>query len=500
MAADLSHKLYDILAAGWRQRYVVAVPVLMMPILGGFVGTMTPPVYQSHTSLLVQEPEFQNPTLEDLAVPIALPDRKAGLQELLRSRHVLGSVVDDLSLVPDGPDTERLRDIEINKLRASLGVQFIGKDMIRINYSARSPQNMKEVLQKVSDACVDQILAPGLTALDSSVEFLSGQIEAQKAVLDAKERTLAEFKDRHTEELPEFLSQNMTRISDVKQTLAEKDSALAGARETLDSIGEQLARNNPVVGHLEEQIVQIRGELALLSARYTSRHSKVQAAERQLERLEAERERLLASNDHGADIERMLQTPMGRPADDSRSTNTLLVAQLERYQDAKTQVEILEREVARLERTLKEAESRSDDVGALAQRLQDMERDIKVQRTLYEDLLSRREMARVKSSLGRFEQSERIKVIDVPFTPRTATNLPLAIFVIGGVFAGIALGVSLATVLELMDGTIRSRRSLESLTQLPMLTRIPPLSVAEAPAGAPISIRPVRVVPGKKRA
>ncbi|HYN77142.1 MAG TPA: hypothetical protein VES73_05045 [Lamprocystis sp. (in: g-proteobacteria)] len=507
MAADLSHKLYDILASGWRQRYVIAVPMLLMPILGGFVGAMTPPHFRGHTSLLIVETALQNPIMEDLAVKVSLPDRKAGLTELLKSRHVIGKVVDDLKLAPPGPDHNRRRDGLIGKLRSGLGVSFIGKDMLRITYDARSTEKMKEILQGISDQFVDQILAPERSALESSVNFLTKQLEDQKTVLDTGERALANFKDANPDGLPEFFSQNMGRLAQLKVDVGKKELQLAGARETLSSIGRQLAHNNPVVGNLEKQIVELRGDLALLSARYTAKHSKVQGVTRQLERLEAERARLMAETGQVADIERMLNTPTGSAGgDDPRATNSLLAAQLDRYSTAKTDVEAAERELEQLRASVVETAARSQDVGALAQKMKEMERDIKVQRELYENLLARRERARVTSSLGRFEQSERIKIIDAPFTPQSSANLPLAVFVVGGLFAGLALGVSLATVLELMDSSIRSRRALETLTRsvltdadVPMLSRIPPLrelDVADAPS--PPILRPVQVL--KRRA
>jgi hypothetical protein len=78
------------------------------------------------------------------------------------------------------------------------------------------------------------------------------------------------------------------------------------------------------------------------------------------------------------------------------------------------------------------------------------------------------------------------------------------VFVVGGLFAGLALGASLATVLELMDSSIRSRRALEALTksvlgdaQVPMLTRIPPLR--EAPSAGVPGPPVLKTVPFAKR-
>ena len=503
MAADLSHKLYDILAAGWRQRYVVIVPMLLMPILGGIVGYKMPPSYQSHTSLLIVETALQNPIMKDLGVPVSLSDRKAGLAELLKSRQVIGGVVDKLGLVKPGPNYEGDREKKIGELNRGLGVSFIGKDMLRINFNAQSNANMKAILQGISDQFVAQIMAPERSALKSSVDFLEAQIKRQRDVLEVLERKMAQFRDAHSDGLPEFFSQNMARLAQLRLDISKKELELAGAQETMASIGRKLARNNPVVGQLEKQIIELRGELALLSARYTAKHSKVQGVTRQLERLEAERGRLMAENDQTSDIERMLNTPVGTSGvDDARSVNNLLVSQLDRYSTAKTQVETLERELDRLRTDLKAGELKSRDTGTVAQKMKEMERDIKIQRDVYEDLQARRERANVTSQLGQFEQSERIKVVDAPFTPQAPTNKQKTImFVLGGVFAGLALGVSLATVLELLDSTIRSRRVLEALTGdgVPMLARIPPLRAAAAvETPAPPVLKPVPVL--KRRA
>lgn len=504
MAADLSHKFYDILAASWRQRYLIVVPMLLMPILGGVVGAMKPDSYQSNTSLLILETALQNPIMKDLGVPVSLTDRKAGLAELLKSRQVIGAVVDKLKLVTPGPDADQQRDAKIGMLSKGLGVAFIGKDMLKITYSASTNKNMKEILEAISEQFVAQILAPERSAAESSVRFLTKQIDEQRGLLEEKERKLADFRDAHTDGLPEFFSQNITRLAQSRVEISRKELELAGAQETLASIGRQLARNNPVVGQLEKQIVELRSELAVLSARYTQKHSKVQGVSRQLERLEAERTRLMAETDKTADIERMLNTPVatGGP-DEPQSGNSLLASQLDRYSTAKTQVETLERELARLREDLAAGEAKSRDSGALAQQMREMERDIKVQRELYEDLLARRERARVTSSLGQFDQSQRIKIVDAPYTPQHSTNLPVVVFVLGGVFAGLGLGISLATVLELLDSSIRSRRALEAITGegVPMLTRIPPLSEDESPATTgPPMLKPVPVPRRRMRA
>ena len=55
--------------------------------------------------------------------------------------------------------------------------------------------------------------------------------------------------------------------------------------------------------------------------------------------------------------------------------------------------------------------------------------------------------------------------------------MPLIVFVIAGIFGGIALGLSLAFVAELLDTSVRRKESVSDILNAPVLARIPPFSV-----------------------
>ena len=86
----VSYRILIILAGGWRRRYAIAVPILVLPLIGLLIGVLSPKHYSSHTSMLIQETAKMNPFLEDLAVSAMLKDRIDALKTLLHSRHILG--------------------------------------------------------------------------------------------------------------------------------------------------------------------------------------------------------------------------------------------------------------------------------------------------------------------------------------------------------------------------------------------------------------------------
>lgn len=468
----VTYRIYYMLAGAWRRRYLIALPILILPILGLVVGMMSPKNYKAHTSMLIQEAAKLNPFLEDLAVETQMKERMDALGTLLHSRHILGAVAEELKLV-DAKSSPQQFDTVIGRLSAGLSMNMAGKELIRIDYQARSPAGMKEILESVSKHFVEQLLAPELSSMKDSAFFLSEQLKKRREELDQAEATLAEYKNTHASELPELHTANVSRLAQLRQRLAEREAEMAGASKSLGGLDEQLSKTNPVVGRLEEQIVSVRSELALLRARYTDDHSTVQGAMRKLRRLEEEREHLLQQDGQPVDTNQLWQIASSAKANPDGKTQPLLISQLQNLQEKRSKVEGLEGEVKTLKGMIVELEQKTSNFGSEEHALSKLERDIKVKRNLYEELARRYEMARVTGSLGAFQQNKSVKVIDQPYTPTAPSNLPVALFIIGGLLGGIFLGSGLALVLELSDTTIRRRDQLEALTGVPVLSRIP---------------------------
>lgn len=472
---SISYRIFIILAGGWRRRYAIAIPILILPFTGLLVGVLSPKHYTSHTSMLIQETAKLNPFLKDLAVSAMLKERMDALKTLLHSRHILRSVAEERGLI-DTKTTAAKRDEIIADLSAALKVQMLGKDLIRIDFRSTRPEGMKQTLAAVSKQFVEQLLAPERSSMLGSSQFLAEQLQLRQHELDISEAALAEFKNAHAADLPEMHLTNITHLARLKQRLSERQAEMAGASRRLGGLDQQLSKTNPVLGRIEEQIVRIQGELALLRARYTDKHSLIQGALRNFRSLQEQRLSILAQTEPGLNIEQLWSIASSAPIATDNGEQTLLISQLENLQLASSEVDGLHEEIKSLKRMIAELEEQASGYGANDSELSRLERDLKVKRELYDDLLLRHENARITSSLGVFEQDKRIKVIDRPFTPSAPVNLPLYLFVIAGLLGGVFLGCGLALLLEISDTTLRRRDRLEALTGVPLLTRIPPLA------------------------
>ncbi len=461
-----------LLTAAWRRRYMVLVPMMLLPILGGIAGHFAPKTYETKMTILIQEPGKLNTFLEDLSVKTNLKDRMPALLALLTSRHVMQSVALDLGMIKaDTPDKEV--DRSVAELSAAVSAQLIGQELVELRYKAQTPANIDKVLMRIGERFMERVEAPEDSSMRGSVAFLDHELTDTTARLDAAEAAVAEYRAKNAQSLPDQRTTNLQRLSLLRDQLSEHEVKLVGAQTDFDETRARLAQTDPVIGRLETEIVATRGDLAVLRSRYTDEHSKVQAAARKLERLEDERASLVQAGQGAApiDLDRMWNmAAVARKEGDG--SQPLLVSQVAMLEAARTHLEQWRSETVNLRRAVAEMSAAVEASGDVERDLEKRQRAVDETRDLVQSLRKRFEMAKVTGELSRFQAPERIKVIDRPVDPTTPMKRLTILFALGGLFGGLALGAGLAVLMELSDTTVRRIRQMEKLTGVPVLGRL----------------------------
>jgi len=454
---------------------MIVMPIILMPIISVFTCLLVPKIWETHTTILVQESAKMNPFLEDLSVSMDLENRMTALDTLLHSRHTLIKVGHDLGIITSDTQDDEIESF-VKKLSSSLSVKLMGKDLVKLVYRADTTKNIVATVVSVRNRFLEKLLAPELSAIDASETFLSEQLQLNKIDLYQAEVRLAEFKQENTDSLPSLYSSNTTRMAQLNTLLEQRKIELSGANAAKKAIRTRLAQVDPVMSEIEKNIVETKSELAILRSRYTDSHSKVQRSLRKLDQLESERvvQSKSSYKMNEVDLNRLWEVAHKMSVGDfENNQNLLLVSQLKELQLADGKVAQIKEEISSISKQANTLKATLVMHGDMERLLLELERDLKVKRELYSDLLSRAERAKITGALGKFEQPERIKIIDEPYKPSSPTNFALSIFLFAGVFGGIAMGVGLALFCEITDNTVRSKLQVEALTSALVITRIP---------------------------
>ena len=179
MSRTVSEIIPIAISGAWRRRYLIAIPIVVMPILGALAAFIAPKAYESRMTILVQEPGKLNPILNDLAIGADLKDRMPSLQALLTSKHVLIDVLKDLGQIGPGSDP-KTTDLQVGNLAEALTSNLIGAELIELKIRGPRPEGLAKTLAAVGARFMERVVAPGRGSVDSSETFLHKQLDQER--------------------------------------------------------------------------------------------------------------------------------------------------------------------------------------------------------------------------------------------------------------------------------------------------------------------------------
>ena len=410
-----------IIAAAWRRRYMLLLPLLLMLPLSLGWALYGPRTYVAKSLMLLQEATPTNPLAgRDLggAGTTPIQQRMAGLQALLKSDRVLGAVYRDLS--GEQPGNSKDMAAWIRDFSAALTVDLIGTDFLEFQLKGGNPKGLGKRLEAVTSRFLEALLPEQNALFASQVLF-----EKRKEELDSTERALAKFRQQLAERLPQGLSAPHGRLADVQAQLKTKEGLLLRINQ---EISDRRARLPAPNARVDQEISQLTRELGQLESRGPEAQPRFMQVKGQLSELFAIR-----------DLDAARTRAEEEVRDLTRQADTL-VRSVRQMQPVAEQLALLEREAAEA----KEA---------------------------YDEYARRYQRASATRTSGILNAPERIKLIDAPRDPEFPTSSALRVALMA-LLASIVLGLGLAIGAELLDPRMRLAEEVADATGLPLLARL----------------------------
>lgn len=481
--AGLRADVREILRIINRRKWLILMVVVAVAGIAFGVLSQLTPRYTATALVMLDTRKTKVTDVE--AVVSGLATDVAALQsevELLRSRSMLGRVVDKLNLVQDPEFNGRLRTSVLRDLRTRLGIDALfgrsaptgpdgvsaeelersavvdallgattvvprGRSLV-IAISAESADRVKaaRIANTLSDFYIVDQLETKFEAtrrasmwLEEKLGDLRGQVQAaERAVAQYRERNrLTETRDSNV--VVQQLAELNSQLTLARAQTAEKAARLrqledmVASKTSTDSVAEVL--QNPLIQRLREQEAELARREADLSARYGANHP-----------------RMINIKAEAADLQ-------GKIAGEIRKITAALGNEV---RVARVREQTLQSQLTTLER-------QAGELGRAGVELRQLEREAQSSRTLYENFLNRFKETSQQEDI----QQPDARIVSPAVVP-TAKSYPRSTLILVLAFvAGAILAAGLVVMLERMDAGFRSVGQIEEKTGHATLGAVP---------------------------
>ena len=419
MAGSIINLLYEEAQRIWRYRWlVVAVALALFTTAAAYIMRL-PDVYEAGAQILVNK----QTTVSAAASDVSLVGSEFGSpyvvqQTILNDNNLRGI------LLKINPAAATKQDIssELSSLRNRIRIDGNGEDgFFNISYRASNPVQAYNVVQLLLNQFINANVSRSTQEIARAATFIDKQIVAYSAKLAVSNREIADFRRKHPE-VANAGSTGMTSdaATEVASARAAYEAALAGGGQR---------RENPMEG----QIASARQRLASLKLQYTDRYPDVVAAQREVDAL-------IAAN-------------AALPAAPAVSESALVNRARGRLAAAQSR--------------LRQAEQGPAASQAAAD-WADLRKNNSVLRTNYEQMVSRREAARMSQSIYSDKNSGKYQVTSPPVMPVRPTGPDRKLFLIMAFAVALGGGIAVAYLLGAINGIFVAPRELEEAFGLPV--------------------------------
>jgi polysaccharide chain length determinant protein (PEP-CTERM system associated) len=442
---------------------------LIIALAGWAFVWQMPESYVASARVHVDTNSVLRPLMRGLAITPNVNQRITLMSRTLLSRpnmETLARMTDlDLQVTSDA-DKERL----IQRLQSAVRLGAVRGNSSLYNIRVTDPDRdtAKRIAQSLITIFIENSLNDKREDSSDAQTFLEKQIAQSEARLIEAENRLALFKQKNVDVLPGEQGDYYSRLQSLRGELSRAQLQLKELLNRRDELRRQLQGEEPVfIGGsssvsgstpLDARIQSMVGQRDQLLARYTDKHPEVRQLNRLIDELMTEREEALAA---------MPPTEFGGSAAFGGSPV---------YQGMRTMLAETEAQIAELKVRVTEYQDRVDvlteKVNAIPEveaQLKQLNRDYSVLSRQHQEMLERRESARLGGDVESSAGDVSFRVIDPPFVPlkpsepdKLILNVGVLVFALGG-------GVAVALLMSLLNPLVSDARVLAYSTGMPLL-------------------------------
>jgi len=465
-----------------KHRWTVIASFIIIVTLTMIFSFMMKPVYRATATLAVEKERSTNPLSGDMLDYESYLNQSIALNthlKLITSRPIMRDVVEELGLDQVDQDTElevslwkrvlsrikknirlllgkeeeflsteeRLENLA-QTLRDKTDIELIRDTiLLKVSVEDHDPVLAKQIANAIARSYIEFNISNRLEYSQNTLAWMSDQLYEVKKRLEDSEAEFLAFKQNEkifsVEGKQKVLDQKIQEFNDAYLEARNRrltlDASLNELKTSLKANGDisqtRSLIDNPLIGNLYNQLLEMEVDLSSLSKVYKEKHPKVVRISTQIE-----------------NTRNKLKQEIDKEVESMEAERTVL---------------LVREEV--LQKTLSGFESDALDTNRKELEYTILERNVETNQNLYDTLLSKVKEADISGNIdaSNIRITEDAVMPGSPFKPRKKLNLVLS------VIFGLMTGMGLSFLWEYLDQSLRTEEEVRKHLDLPVLSVIP---------------------------
>lgn len=467
---DTIAQLWSYVLGIWRHRWLALAVAWMIAIAGWAVVSRMPESYVANARVYVDTSSMLGPLMRGLTVNPNPNERISMMSRTLLSRpnlERLARMTDlDVQATNEAQKEGMIRNLQ-NAI--SLSGSRGNNSLYSISVTHRDRETARRLAEALITVFIETSMSNQNTDNNEAQTFLDRQIAESERRLVEAENSLAEFRKNNVSMLPGETGGYYSRLQQARSALQEARLQLRELENRREELNRQLEGEDPVFiaggtqgtsgsSPFDARIQNLQAELDGLRSRYTDQHPEVRRIQGLIEELEAQRQRDYenTSSNPGSAYSGMSNSPV------YQGMRSLLAETQAQAAELRVRVDEYEDRVENLE-------SKVNQIPDVEARLTQLNRDYEVIQRQHQQMLERRESARLSEDLQQNAGDVSFRVVDPPFVPRQPSQPNKPLLQAGVLVVALGGGGALALLLALLHPIVTDPRMLAQSAGLPLL-------------------------------
>ncbi len=463
---EILELLLHYLRGIWKQRWlsiIVAWPIMIAGVI--FVDNLTDK-YTASTKVYIDSTSVLKPLLKGLAIQTDFQANVRLMSRKLLSRPNIERAARQMDMDINVNNDKELEFL-INTILANTTLQSRGRSgTYSITYTHKNPEIAKRMVQTFLDIFVEDTLGKNSKESDIAINFLDDQIKKYDALLAEAESRVENFKRKNLGIMPkdgesyyQELKQSTLALEQTKLKYQELSNRRNQLKLKLEEIPKAVSTQAAFRSKYQNRIDQLEIDIDNMLLLYTDQHPDVVSKHRILNSL-------IAKKSNEKDNFKQIDNATYASEDPVKQQLTILLSETEASMSA---LKARLKAYTIKQKTLKD---RINIIPKIEAELSRLNRDYRIHKKNYEQLVARREQAKISEDVESGTEQVKFRIIEPPNVPSIASFPNRPLFDIAVLILSLIAGYGIGLLRSLLQPVFYNGPQLHKFTNLPVIGAI----------------------------